>query len=275
MGQAFQGMLRSLWRPMLLLALVTMLSACAARTGGSGSTGSGAEPVTASDEPAGRRRARIRLELAVGYFQQGQATVALDEIKQAISADPSLADAYNLRGLVYMRLDDAGLAEDSFRRAIALSPRDANSLHNYGWLLCQQGRYGEAAQQFGQALAVPGYADRAKTFMAQGACEVRVGRLADAERSLAQAYELDAGNPMIGFNLASVLAQRQDWARSQFYVRPVNNGPAANAETLWLGIRVEQRLDNREAMARLGGQLQRRFPQSREAIAYERGNFND
>ena len=90
-----------------------------------------------------------------------------------------------------------------------------------------------------------------------------------------QAYEIDAGNPVIGFNLASILVQRSDWQRAQFYIRRVNNSPAASAETLWLGIKIERQLNNREAVAQLAGQLQRRFPQSREAIAYERGNFND
>ena len=50
---------------------------------------------------------------------------------------------------------------------------------------------------------------------------------------------------------------------------------AANAETLWLGVKVERKLNNRDAVSQLGNQLQSRFPQSREAIAYERGNFND
>jgi type IV pilus assembly protein PilF len=215
------------------------------------------------------------MELASGYFEQGQTTVALDEIKQALVADPNNADAYNLRGLVYMRLDDAGMAEDSFRRAIAISPRDANARHNYGWLLCQQNRYGDAAAQFTEALAVPSYPDRAKTLMTQGVCELRAGQRVQAERSLMQAYEIDAGNPVVGFNLASVLAQRDEWSRAQFYIRRVNNSASASAETLALGIKIERKLNNREAAAQLGGQLQRRFPQSREAIAYERGNLND
>jgi type IV pilus assembly protein PilF len=266
----------------LFAMVAAVLMAGCANTGAKGTSGpvastagNGADIVTASDEPNGRRRARLRLELAIGYFEAGQTTVALDEIKQSLSADPSFADAYNLRGLVYMRLDDAGLAEDSFRRAIALNPREPNTLHNYGWLLCQQSRYGDAAQQFSAALAVPAYTERAKTLMTQGLCQMRAGQPAEAERSLAQAYELDAGNPMIGFNLAALLAQRQDWQRAQFYVRRVNNSPSANAETLWLGLKIERRLGSREAMAQLGDQLQRRFPQSREAIAYERGNFDD
>jgi type IV pilus assembly protein PilF len=174
-----------------------------------------------------------------------------------------------------MRLEDAGMAEDSFRRAIAINPRDANVRHNYGWLLCQQNRYGDAAQQFAAALAVPSYTDRSKTLMTQGVCQLKAGQRPEAERSLLQAYEIDAGNPVVGFNLASLLAQREEWSRAQFYIRRVNNSPSASAETLWLGIKIERRLNNREAVAQLGGQLQRRFPQSREAIAYERGNFND
>jgi type IV pilus assembly protein PilF len=239
------------------------------------SSGKGSEIVTESDETSRQRRARLRMELASGYFQNGQTTVALDEIKQALVADPNYADAYNLRGLVYMRLEDAGMAEDSFRRAIAINPRDPNIRHNYGWLLCQQNRYGDAAQQFTEALAVPGYTDRAKTLMTQGVCELKAGLRPQAERSLMQAYEIDAGNPVVGFNLASVLAQREEWSRAQFYIRRVNNSPSASAETLWLGIKIERKLNNREAVAQLGGQLQRRFPQSREASAYERGNFND
>lgn len=231
--------------------------------------------MTDSDESNGRKRAKLRIELAIGYFQQGQTTVALDEIKQALVADPTFADAYNLRGLVYMRLDDPAQAEDSFRRAIALDPREPNVLHNYGWLLCQQNRYADAQQQFSAALAAPNYSDRAKTLMTQGVCQLKAGQRAEAERSLMQAYEIDAGNPVIGYNLASILMQRQDWSRAQFYIRRVNNSPAASAETLWLGIKVERQLNNRESVAQLAGQLQRRFPQSREAIAYERGNFND
>jgi len=260
-------------------AVALLLAGCVnTRTTTTGLVGSGADSGTSAVTDTGennRRRARLRMELAAGYFAHGQNSVALEELKQVLAIDPGYADAYNLRGLVYMRLEDAAQAEDSFRRAVAINPRDANTRHNYGWLLCQQNRYGDAAQQFAAALAVPSYGDRAKTLMTQGVCELKAGQRAQAERSLLQAYELDAGNPVTGFNLASVLAQREEWSRAQFYVRRVNNSPSATAETLWLGIKIERKLNNREAVAQLGGQLQRRFPQSREATAYERGNFND
>ena len=240
-----------------------------------GDVGSSRDIVTESDEPEARRRARIRMELAIGYFEQGQTNVALDELKQVIASDPTFPDAYNLRGLIYMRLNDMRQAEDSFRRAVTLNPRDANVQHNFGWLLCQQGRYDESLRAFEVAMANPLYAGRAKTLMAQGLCEARAGRTAEAERSLARAYELDAANPVTGYNLASLLYRRGDYTRSQFYIRRLNNSEQANAETLWLGVKVERRLGDQVAMQQLGDQLRKRFPQSREATAFARGAFDD
>lgn len=267
------------WDPRLGLAWVAMawvvLSAIAGCASSPGATPTSPDMLTESDEPDGRKRARIRMELAVGYFEQGQTSVALDEVKQVIALDPSFPDAYNLRGLIYMRLNDMRQAEESFRRAVALNPNDANVQHNYGWMLCQQARYDEAQRAFDVAMANPLYAGRAKTLMGQGLCQAKAGRMAEAERSLARSYELDAGNPVTGYNLATLLYRRGDYVRAQFYIRRLNNSELANAETLWLGIRVERHLNDNVAMQQLGEQLRKRYPQSREATAYERRAFND
>jgi type IV pilus assembly protein PilF len=231
--------------------------------------------VTESDEPEARKRARIRMELAVGYFEQGKTSIALDELKQVIAIDPSYPEAYNLRGLVYMQLNDPSRAEDNFRRAVVLNPRDANTLHNLGWLQCQQRRFDEADRTFEQALATPLYGERAKTLMAQGLCQARAGKPDLAERTLAKAYELDAGNPIVGYNLANLLYARGDLPRAQFYIRRLNNSELANAGSLWLGIKVERKLGDRLAMAQLADQLKKRFPGSRELASLEKGSFDE
>ena len=271
------------WRPIrhwffcacLLVLALTSISGCASRMSAAGSAGSGVEVVTDSDEPEARKRARIRLELAVGYFEQGQTTIALDELKQSMAADPNYAEAYSLRGLIYMRLNDFRISEESFRKSLTINPRDSNVMHNLGWLLCQQARYPEAEQLFSQALSNPQYGERAKTFRAQGLCQARAGLRAEAERSLLKSYEFDAGNPITAYNLASLLFQRGDYVRAQFYLRRLNNSELANAESLWLGVRAERRMENREAMLQLAAQLVKRFPQSREATAYQTGKFDE
>ncbi len=251
------------------------LSGCANQTNQSGFGESRSEIMTESDEPEARKRARIRLELAIGYFEQGQTTIALDELKQSISADPTYSEGYNLRGLIYMRLEDFRFAEESFRKALSLNPKDSNVIHNLGWLMCLGGRYTESAELFNRALSNPQYGERAKTFRAQGLCQSRAGLRADAEASLMKSYELDAGNPVTAYNLADLLFQRGDFFRSQFYVRRLNNSELANAESLWLGVKVERQLANRDAMLQLAGQLEKRFSQSTQAAAYQRGAFNE
>ncbi len=256
---------------LLAVAALQSLLGCAARAPQT----TGQEIVTPSDETDARRRARIRLELAVGYFEGGKTAVALDEVKQALATDPSFSDAYNLRGLIYMQLGELPVSEESFQRALSLRPGDANVLHNLAWLQCQQQKYAEADQRFTQVLANPSYPARSKTLMAQGLCQARAGHMDQAEQTLLRAYELDAGNPVVGYNLAEMFLRKNELTKAQFYIRRINNNDLANAESLWLGIKVERALGDQIAMRQLSNQLRNRYPQSRETSALDRGAFNE
>lgn len=260
------------WLP--LLCGVATVTGCATNAETSASDTS-TNIVTPSDESDVRRRARIRLELASNYFDSGQTAVALDEVKQALTTDPTYSDAYNLRGLIYLRLNDFPQAEDNFKRALALRVNDPNLLHNYGWLQCQQRRFAEADQSFNRALADRAYAARAKTLMAKGLCQSTAGQFTEAEQTLLKSYELDAGNPVVAYHIASLLLRRQELTRAQFYIRRLNNSDYANAESLWLGIKIEKALADTVAMRQLADQLRKRFPESRELASYQRGAFDE
>ena len=155
MSRIFFNAQRACWLLCLLVATAstTVLTGCASST--ASATAGRADLVTESDESSARKRARIRVELAMGYLEQGKTSIALDEVKLALAADPDFADAYSLRGLIYMRLNEFSLAQDSFLKALSLRPRDPNILHNLGWLKCQQARYPEAMADFSAALADP------------------------------------------------------------------------------------------------------------------------
>ena len=265
---AARGRFSGWWVAAAAATVLTTLGGCATQPPAQ-------DIVAAAEDTDVRRRARIRLELASSYWADGKTEIALEELRQVIAIDPTLPDAYNLRGLIYMSLGDNVQAEESFRRVLAFNPRDADAHHNYGWLQCQLGRHPEAQASFQRALAVPIYAGRSKTLMAMGLCQARAGQLAEAEQSLTRSYELDAGNPITGYNLARLLFQRGEFERAQFYIRRLNNSELANAETLWLGIKVERRMNEPAAMGQLSEQLRKRFPQSRERGALDRGAFDE
>jgi type IV pilus assembly protein PilF len=231
---------------------------------------------TASDQTDVDRRARVRMELAAAYFGRGQYTVALDEVKLAQQAKADVPGAYNLRGLIYGAMGEAALAEDSFRRALASNPRDGDAMHNYGWFLCQQRRFGEAEVQFNAAIMAPNYPGVTRSLLASGVCQGRNGQWAEAERSLQRSYELDPTNPATAVNLSEVLLRRGELERARFYVRRVNaNDELVTAQTLWLAARIEHKLGQMGQVRVIGNQLVNRFPQSAEALSYEKGRFDE
>ena len=233
------------------------------------------ESYTASDVPEVRKRATNRLQLAVLYFQDGKLNFALDEVKQAIAIDPAWYEPYWMRGLIQMQQSDNTGAEQSFQKALAINPTSADLKHNYGVLLCKTQRATEGLALFDSVLATPTYTQRPKTLVERGNCLMSLKQTAEAEASYTSAYALEPGNPVTGYKLASLIFARGEAVRAQGYMRRINNSDNANAETLWLGIKIERRLGNNEALAQLGGQLQKRFATSREAMAYERGAFDE
>jgi type IV pilus assembly protein PilF len=257
------------------LLLTALLSACVVAPA-QPPAGESKDLITASDETEASKRARVRLELATGYFSRGQMATALDQVKLAIASDPKLGEAFNLRGLIYASLGDDRLAEESFRRALQLNTRDADSMQNFGWYLCQRKRYAEANAMFNQALAVPQYRDSARTLLAQGVCQAFAGQVQEAERTLGRSYELDPSNPSTAVNLAELLYRRGEFERARFYLRRVNSvTEVASAQTLWLAARVENKLGNFPEAQALGNQLRSRFPDSRESSAFDRGLFDE
>ncbi|MDQ2987567.1 MAG: type IV pilus biogenesis/stability protein PilW, partial [Pseudomonadota bacterium] len=77
---------------LLVALLATLLTACAGT--GSSQNAQADDLRNSSDQSDLQRRAQIRLQLAVGYYGQGQMATALDEIKQALQIDPNFADAH-------------------------------------------------------------------------------------------------------------------------------------------------------------------------------------
>lgn len=261
-------------RVVVLLSLV--VGACGSPYPRAGDVIREAPPPAPPVAPDPERGAQVRLELAAAYFSRGQSEVALNELKQVLAARPDMGDAYNLRGLIQSSLGDDAEAVESFRRAIQINPRDADSMHNLGWHFCERKRYDEADAEFARALAVPQYRGTARTLMARGVCQARSGALLLAERSLTQAYEIDPGSPVVSVNLAEVLYRRGEYERARFFVRRVNSQPTvANAQTLWLATRIERRIGNLGGAEGYARQLRERFPASAEAMKLDRGQFDE
>ncbi|MBC7573617.1 MAG: type IV pilus biogenesis/stability protein PilW [Herminiimonas sp.] len=241
----------------------------------SGAVSQQAELPTSSDQTDSQKRAQIRLQLAIGYFEQKQYPVALDEVKLALVADPNFVDAYSVRALIYMAMGETRLAEENFQTAMRLSPNNPDINNNYGWYLCQNDRAAQSIAYFDAALKNRSYQSPGKALNNAGMCSLKLGDLAAAERYLTQAFQLDPGNPSTNVNLAKTYYQKGDYTRARFYVGRATKDDAVSAETLWLAIRVEHKLGEKAVEASLATQLRRRHPNSAEYAALQRGAFDE
>ena len=241
-----------------------------------GSSGSvSATNSSANGESDARRRARARLELAVGYYSNGQLAIAVEELQNAIKADPAYHEAHGMLGIVYMRLGDVSAAEQSFRQALALAPTDPEINNNYGWFLCQRGQTDEAIDHFQIALKNPLYPTPAVGWRNQGLCLERATRLDAALEALQRSFQLDPGNAITTYALASLALRRGELERAIFHAQRLNRQFEPTAASLWLELRIERKRGNTQAVQTLGAQLKRRYPESAEAAAWMRGAFDD
>ncbi|MBI2314368.1 MAG: type IV pilus biogenesis/stability protein PilW [Betaproteobacteria bacterium] len=229
---------------------------------------------TGQPQGEAQNRARIHTELAAVYYSRGQLGVALEEVKEALGADPNWGPAYNVLGLVYVELKEDSLAEQNFQRALRINPLDSDAHHNFGGFLCQRKRAEEGIQHLMAALRNPLYQSPDKSYASAGVCSLSRGDVKGAEDYFQKALRLRPTQPNALLGLAE-LSYRAGHAQSakDFLARYMQVAQP-DAEGLWLGVRVERKLGDRDAEASYSTQLRKRFPESREARALAEGKFD-
>ena len=255
-----------------IFAAALLLTACGCANMGAGTDQASYAPKSVADTDE-QSRARIHAELAAGYLELGNYGVALQEAGEALKADSNYAPAYSLLGLVYMELRDDKAAEANFQRALRIDPQDSDINNNFGWFLCQRKREQESLKYFLAALRNPLYATPDKSWVNAGVCARQTGDLATAEDYFQKALKLRPGHPQALLQLADMSYKRKDYPAAKAYLGRIPREVTPTPELLWLALRVERALGDRNAEASLGFQLQKNFPDSREARALAAGQY--
>jgi type IV pilus assembly protein PilF len=222
-----------------------------------------------------RNRAKLHTELASLYYGSGNFGVALEELRIAQSADSGYAPAYGMLGLVYMQLKENGRAEESFERALRLSPNDADINHNYGWFLCQTGREPASIKYFLHAIRNPLYPTPWRSYSAAGVCTMKSdAKSKDAEAFFERALRLEPDEPAALLHLGQIRYRQGNVGEARKLVARHNKLVNPSAESLWLAVRIERKLGERLQEQAFANQLRRRFPDSPEYQALQRGKYD-
>ena len=125
---------------------------------------------------------------------------AFGEMEEAIRLDPTRAPSYSEMGFVQMARGRRGEAEEAFRKAVALAPRDVGTRLAYGTFLWSQGqRASDAEAQFLEALKID--PDHEGLNRAYSVFLLTTGRMAQAEPYLKKVAAL-SNTPAAQLSLA-------------------------------------------------------------------------
>ena len=225
-----------------------------------------------SDDPA-VPRAKAHVELGSAYLQGGRMAVALDEAHAAMEADSKYAPAYNLAGLVHMFLRETDKARENFERALRLAPNDSEINNNYGWLLCQNGREKDSIAYFMVAVKNPLYQTPTKAFFNAGMCALKLDDPSRAEDYFVNAIMADQNNVPALYRLAEIKYRANNLYDAKRFVVAVLSKVQDDAAPVWLALRVERKLGNRQAEQDFATQLRHKFPGTPEYQAMIQGRF--
>ncbi len=255
------------------LGLIIVLAGCTATGSGSGQ---GAQQAASTQTAVSDQqvRAKVHTELGSLYLLDGRSATALEEARIALSVDSNYAPAYNLLGLTHMVLNEPRLAEDSFQKALRLAPGDPEISNNYGWFLCQNGREQASISYFMAAANNPLYTTPTKPYTNAGICAFRVKNDKAAQEFLSTALRLAPDNNQARLGLAEIAYRQGRYSEAKQWTTDIEKTMEPTADVIWMALRIERKLGNREAEVRYATQLRRRFPGSPEQGLLSQGQYD-
>lgn len=102
--------------------------------------------------PKRQARAQAHFDLGSVYLSESNPEGAIVELRQSAKFDPRSWATWDKLGLAYMAKGAGAEAQDAFERGVKLAPDNAQILNNYGLLLLEQKKLGQAIEVFNHAL---------------------------------------------------------------------------------------------------------------------------
>lgn len=239
------------WKRVAVALTLSLLSACAGTT----------NPY--DTDSSATNQARAHTELGAAYFQERKYEIALDEFNIAVKIDDDYAMAYNGLGMVNAAIGETAKADAAFKKALQLQPKSSESHNNYGNFLCNNGRYDESIFHFLESVKNPLYTTPHLAYTNAGICATRKKDLVRAEQYFTKALQIQPLTYAAAYQLANLQFNRGEVKTA---ATTLQNTLVASPspEVLWLGIKIERILGNKDNEASYAIQLRKQFPNAAE-----------
>ncbi len=229
-------------------------------------------------EPKRLEIARANFLVGAEYIRQGDYETARIRLNKAREVKPDYAPAYNALGVLYQGLGEVQQAEENFKHSLKLDKDNPGTMNNYGQFLCSQGRLDEAEELFNLAAADPLYRTPEVALTNAGSCVLMEGRERDAIAYFEQALKINPSVARALYAMADIEYGKQNYFAANSYLKRYLDVAKHTPQTLWLGVRLQRILGDKDLLASYTLLLRNKFPDSREAkllLSGSRGDADD
>jgi type IV pilus assembly protein PilF len=214
-------------------------------------------------QPAARVQAQ--LDLARGYLEQGNMERARTALNKALEIDPRAVEAHVLLAVLNAAEGETALAEQSYKTALGIEPRNAQALNNYGSFLYGEGRYPEAVQYLRILVKDTDYRARSQAYENLGMAELKIGDDQAARESFGRALQLSFTQPQASLELAQMHYDDGDYEAAMEYYDGFRSQTRQTARSLCLGMKLSHEAGDTDRLASYALALNNLFPSSAEA----------
>ncbi|MFB2648933.1 MULTISPECIES: type IV pilus biogenesis/stability protein PilW [Shewanella] len=212
--------------------------------------------------------ARERMQLGLTYLNRGNSEQAKYNLDKAVEYAPELEDVHVAMAYYYQTVGDLVRTEQAYQDAINTKDASGDSMNNFGVFLCQQKRYDKAEKMFLAAIEMPKYTRTASSYENLGICSRDAGQTEKARQYFQMALKYDPRRSVSLLELAELGVDKGDYIDAQNQLARYHQVAAQTPESLTLGIKIEQALNDDAAMKRFGILLLAKFPASPQAKQY-------
>ncbi len=225
--------------------------------------------VSTSARPLDGDRAVVDyMNLAKGYLQEGFTEKAVKPLERALEIEPNSASVYGVLGVTYQRQGEDQLAEESFKRALAIDSSASDIRNNYGVFLFSKNRLEDAYEQFELASRDVGYSERSRIFESAGVVALQLGKTSLAKKHFIRALRLNNGSSRANLELAEIYKEEGDNYKAWRYYQAFDESAGQNARALLLGIQLATVNGVHGKAASYALRLERLYPGSKELQQY-------
>ena len=207
-----------------------------------------------------RDAATYNVQLGLDYLNQGDLQRAKDKLDKALTQNPDNPDVHSARATLFEAMREIPKADEEFRTALRLAPKDPRIQNNYAVYLCQTGRTDEGVKTFLQAANNPLYPTPEAAYTNAGVCLRAAKRDDEARADFTRALQLKPNFAEGAFQLATLQFQHGELAPARAGIDNFLGNFDATADLLLLGVRVARAQGDRLAAQRYARKLQLDFP---------------